>query len=176
MPPSPPSAYHARAGEQARMNQEETEILEALGVGDWLLADTNITKMGCGGEPSTIMHPAITFSLGAFFVANVGLLLSLPPVIMSRGAPYLPTFSKQSSIMFDRIRQNHNVAKRLREGAPLTFVDLGSGDGRLVFNAARQNMFSRCIGYEINPGERLLNLLHLDYRLFAYLLLARTKP
>ena len=158
------------------MNQEETEILEALGVGDWLLADTNITKMGCGGEPSTIMHPALAFSLGAFFVANVGLLLSLPPVIMSRGAPYLPTFSKQSSIMFDRIRQNHNVAKRLREGAPLTFVDLGSGDGRLVFNAARQNMFSRCIGYEINPGERLLNLLHLDYRLFAYLLLARTKP
>ena len=34
----------------------------------------------------------------------------------------------------------------------LVFVDLGSGDGRMVFHAAyREQLFTRCIGYEINP-------------------------
>lgn len=31
------------------------------------------------------------------------------------------------------------------------FVDLGSGDGRVVFRAAREQLFTLCIGYEINP-------------------------
>lgn len=32
------------------------------------------------------------------------------------------------------------------------FVDLGSGDGRVVFRAAREyNMFATSVGYEINP-------------------------
>lgn len=39
----------------------------------------------------------------------------------------------------------HNQQRRL------TFVDLGSGDGRFVFGAARLGLFRRCIGYEINP-------------------------
>lgn len=34
----------------------------------------------------------------------------------------------------------------------LVFVDLGSGDGRMVFHAAyREQLFTHCIGYEINP-------------------------
>ena len=32
-----------------------------------------------------------------------------------------------------------------------TFVDLGSGDGRLVIEAAKQNNVKRAIGYELNP-------------------------
>ena len=34
----------------------------------------------------------------------------------------------------------------------IVFVDLGSGDGRIVFHAAyREQLFTNCIGYEINP-------------------------
>jgi tRNA G46 methylase TrmB len=33
----------------------------------------------------------------------------------------------------------------------IIFVDLGSGDGRVVFRAAREQLFTVCIGYEINP-------------------------
>ena len=33
----------------------------------------------------------------------------------------------------------------------LTFVDLGSGDGRLVIHAARSGLFDRSVGLEINP-------------------------
>jgi hypothetical protein len=31
------------------------------------------------------------------------------------------------------------------------FVDLGSGDGRLVLRAAQEGIFTACIGYELNP-------------------------
>ena len=33
----------------------------------------------------------------------------------------------------------------------MTFYDLGSGDGRVVFRAAREGIFHKCVGYEINP-------------------------
>ena len=46
----------------------------------------------------------------------------------------------------------------------LVFVDLGSGDGRLVFRAARENIFDECIGYEINP---ILHSIALIQRLFG---------
>merc|ERR1712218_640020 len=37
-------------------------------------------------------------------------------------------------------------------GVGMKFVDLGSGDGRMVFRAAREtNLFRYSIGYEINP-------------------------
>ena len=65
------------------------------------------------------------------------------------GAPYLPTFSKSMNAMFAQLRREPIRQKKL------TFVDLGSGDGRVVFRAAREKMFDKCIGYEINP------LLHL---------------
>jgi Histone methylation protein DOT1 len=47
-------------------------------------------------------------------------------------------------------QQKEGGAKKL-----LNFVDLGSGDGRIVFRAAQENLFTLSIGYEINP------LLHL---------------
>ena len=47
----------------------------------------------------------------------------------------------QSSYMKEKIAQNS-----------LRFVDLGSGDGRVVFKAARENLFAKSIGYEINPA------------------------
>ena len=143
---------------------EEEELLKSLGV-DNLLRTSTTTRSSTADEAdgtcaadATGMHPALKAGLGIGLVANLALLLSLPPVIMSKGAPYLPTFSRQSSIMFERIRQSRSIASRMRKGVPLTFVDLGSGDGRLVFQAARQSMFVRSIGYEINPGTLYLYL------------------
>jgi len=41
--------------------------------------------------------------------------------------------------------------QRQKQGHDLRFVDLGSGDGRVVFRAARENLFKASIGYELNP-------------------------
>lgn len=97
------------------------------------------------------LHPAFAFGLGGFFLLNVGALLSLPPVLRGKGAPYLPTFSGKLNIMFTQLRQDSHIAKKLANKRPIRFVDLGSGDGRVVFRAAREGMFDKSIGYEINP-------------------------
>eukprot|EP00562_Extubocellulus_spinifer_P003867 CAMPEP_0178536770 /NCGR_PEP_ID=MMETSP0696-20121128/36256_1 /TAXON_ID=265572 /ORGANISM="Extubocellulus spinifer, Strain CCMP396" /LENGTH=268 /DNA_ID=CAMNT_0020168999 /DNA_START=139 /DNA_END=945 /DNA_ORIENTATION=+ len=140
------------------ISREEEELLKSLGVDSSFLRSSTATSSSTSDDAdgtcetgATGMHPALKAGLGIGLVANLALLLSLPPVIMSKGAPYLPTFSRQSSVMFERIRQSRSIASRIRKGVPLTFVDLGSGDGRLVFQAARQSMFVRSIGYEINP-------------------------
>jgi hypothetical protein len=75
------------------------------------------------------------------------------------GAPYLPTYDKRMSAMFNQLRQEPSFRKQLQhfkneEGKSantLRFVDLGSGDGRFVFRAAEEGLFGHCVGYEINP-------------------------
>lgn len=104
------------------------------------------------------LHPAFAVGLGAFFLLNVGALLSLPPVLRGKGAPYLPTFSGKLNVMFTQLRQDTNIAKKLADQQPLRFVDLGSGDGRVVFRAAREKIFNKSIGYEINPCTLLMTL------------------
>ena len=103
-------------------------------------------------EKQTKLHPMIALGLGSAFVLNLGMILSLPPVLRGKGAPYLPTFSKKLQQMFEPLSSSK---KRYQ-----TFVDLGSGDGRVVFAAARQkHLFqNKCIGYEINPGTWILYL------------------
>ena len=55
------------------------------------------------------------------------------------GAPYLPILRRDSQRLL-----------KLAELKPgQTLIDLGSGDGRLLREAAAQGI--RCIGYEINP-------------------------
>ena len=97
------------------------------------------------------LHPALAIGLGGAFLLNVGVLLSLPPVLRGKGAPYLPSFQKKLNVMFTQLRKDTNIAQRLGEKTPLRFVDLGSGDGRVVFRAAREGIFVKSIGYEINP-------------------------
>lgn len=99
--------------------------------------------------PTTVssLHPAVAVGLGGFVLLNVGLLLSIPPVLMGRGAPYLPTFRNKLNQMFAPLPK-HFASKAKKQ---LTFVDLGSGDGRVVFRAAREGLFHKSIGYEINP-------------------------
>jgi hypothetical protein len=137
------------------------------------------------------LHPAIAVGIGGFVIVNVGLLLSLPPVLMGRGAPFLPTYKSKMDQMFaplkahyhqrhaaaaNAVAANSTVAATVTVTANddgtrnrnnnLTFVDLGSGDGRVVFRAAREGLFHKSIGYEINPCELLTlgNTWHLDYR------------
>ena len=105
------------------------------------------------------------WTLGAtiFFGLHGAMLFSLPPVLKSRGAPYLPTFQREVNSIFQILQSYCTKTYRAThlslpgddftpKPAPFTFVDLGSGDGRLVFRAAREHLFRTCIGYEINPG------------------------
>jgi SAM-dependent methyltransferase len=55
------------------------------------------------------------------------------------GAPYLPILKRDSVALL----------KLAKLGAGDTIIDLGSGDGRLLRDAAKQGV--RGIGYEINP-------------------------
>jgi hypothetical protein len=102
---------------------------------------------------SSTLHPALAVGLGGIFLLHVTALMSLPPVLRGKGAPYLPSFSKKLDIMFHQLKKDSHVMRKLKEGKPLTFVDLGSGDGRVVFRAAREGVFTKSIGYEINPSK-----------------------
>jgi hypothetical protein len=53
--------------------------------------------------------------------------------------------------MFSQLRKDPILQQQVKSGKKLSFVDLGSGDGRVVFRAAKEGIFHKCIGYEINP-------------------------
>ena len=132
-------------------------------------------------------HPFVAVGAGVALIVHLASLLSLPPALRGKGAPFLPTSKSHGNAMFEQLHQqlrqqgaattttttakrtlsSSNVATRTATIAPTTtalqmklqqekrllrFVDLGSGDGRLVFRAARTGMFEKSIGYEINPG------------------------
>lgn len=73
------------------------------------------------------------------------LLLAISVILLSfgfvvlRGAPYVPTLSKDARAAIDMVD--------LQRGT--TIVDLGSGDGRILLIAAQRGY--RAIGYELNP-------------------------
>lgn len=60
-------------------------------------------------------------------------------VVLLAGAPYLPTLAPQVEIALK--------LSGLQQGQ--TLLELGSGDGRVLFAAAEQGMHA--IGYELNP-------------------------
>lgn len=96
---------------------------------------------------------------GAFFVANITMLASTVPAIFGRGAPYLPSFSKSISFIFDEalpaVMPNITTDNLINN---IVVVDLGSGDGRVVIEAARRGY--RAIGYEINPFLVLFSIVN----------------
>jgi 16S rRNA A1518/A1519 N6-dimethyltransferase RsmA/KsgA/DIM1 with predicted DNA glycosylase/AP lyase activity len=67
------------------------------------------------------------------------ILVSLFGFVLLFGAPYLPTTKRQVRASFELLE--------LKEGQ--TFLELGSGDGRLLLAGAKQGL--RCVGYELNP-------------------------
>jgi hypothetical protein len=76
----------------------------------------------------------------------------------------LPTFQKNLDAMFSQLRKDPTLQQQVKSGKKLHFVDLGSGDGRVVFRAAKEGIFHKSIGYEINP------MLHLFAQLQRLLL------
>jgi hypothetical protein len=102
-----------------------------------------------------------------FFVANIAFLTSAIPAIFSRGAPYLPTNSKSLSFLLDEVlpsvlsKPNATSAETCIRGpnaaTPTTIFDLGSGDGRVVIEAAERGY--KAVGYEINPFLVLLSYI-----------------
>lgn len=76
--------------------------------------------------------------LGTVWVVGVLLVLAYA-FVLPFGAPYLPTFKKQSNDALDLLN--------LKPGQ--VFVDLGCGDGRLLAAAASRGL--QAVGYELNP-------------------------
>lgn len=83
----------------------------------------------------------IAFALFVFFA-----------LIVLVGAPYVPTKQKEIERVFDAIK--------LRRGTRI--IDLGSGDGRVVLEAAKRGY--KAEGYELNPVLALIA----KYRLKRY--------
>lgn len=82
-------------------------------------------------------------------------------VAVFRGAPYLPTFS----------RDIEEIIAKCGLKAGDTLIDLGCGDGRVLVIAAKQGI--KAIGYEINPIMWLISLIRIwPYRKMAKVRLA----
>jgi SAM-dependent methyltransferase len=143
------------------MKDDDTEKI-------WKQVQGEIRDEVSATAPSTL-HPALAVGLGGVFLLNVMALLSLPPVLRGKGAPYLPSFSNKLDIMFTQLKKDSHVIQKLKEGKPLTFVDLGSGDGRVVFRAAREGVFTKSIGYEINPSKFCFCLLQSIFFIGMYM-------
>lgn len=73
-----------------------------------------------------------------FWVVGAALFVSFLLIVL-RGAPFVPTRQRDIDDLFDLYR--------FRPGDG--FVDLGSGDGRMLAAAARRGIQS--VGYELNP-------------------------
>ncbi|KAI2497879.1 hypothetical protein MHU86_16617 [Fragilaria crotonensis] len=152
-------------------NRNDDELLQLQ---EQLMKELQSTPATAGttdaSQQQRPLHPAIALGIGGFVIVNVGLLLSLPPVLIGRGAPFLPTYKSKMDQMFAPLKayyhQRHAAASTAAVNSTtinsnndgnksinnnLTFVDLGSGDGRVVFRAAREGLFHKSIGYEINP-------------------------
>ena len=146
--------------------EEEAKLLDSLGLLHLIqesqnndvsdVDKTNATSWKDKLSPSSSASNKILLGIGGtlFLLPHLAIILSLPPVLQRRGAPYLPTFANKLNVMFDLIKQhvNQNNKSFLKQSPSLKFVDLGSGDGRVVFRAAREGIFQKSVGYEINPA------------------------
>ena len=74
-----------------------------------------------------------------WLIVIIGLLLLTFAGVLLFGAPYLPTLRKQQKEALDLLS--------LKPGQLL--IELGSGDGRILKEAAKRGV--RSIGYELNP-------------------------
>ncbi len=130
---------------------EEQKLLESLG--ETSLTWNKLRNVLSPSPSSSSSGNKILLGIGGtlFLLPHLAIILSLPPVLQRRGAPYLPTFGNKMDIMFDLIRR-HVSSSSMSTPSLLKFVDLGSGDGRVVFRAAREGIFHKSVGYEINPA------------------------
>lgn len=131
---------------EANLKQEELEVWKLFENENEIDSSDNSDTI-----PKNVMHPAMKLGLGVALLGHAAIILSLPPVIRGKGAPFLPTSSKNIDSMFQILRKQSSIRQRLEMKQNIQFLDLGSGDGRVVFRAARESLFHRSIGVEINP-------------------------
>lgn len=81
-----------------------------------------------------------------FLLWSLGIILAVFLLTVFRGAPYVPSRSRDIERAFDELYPLKNTD---------TLVDIGSGDGRVCLDAAKRG--ARAIGYEINPFLVLLS-------------------
>lgn len=101
--------------------------------------------------PRSSVENALYSAIGFFVVFNtLAVPFALPKLRRFVGAPYLPSSRSAFQAVLDNLP---GVADK----SALRFVDVGSGDGRLVEEAARLGM--KAVGIELNPwlvlGSRL---------------------
>jgi hypothetical protein len=177
--PRPPTSLHCHCIDIMQDNIQANDTTSTTTTTNPI----NITEqdtVSCGGNHhdddndlpyNTNKYKSLLYGFGGalFLFPHMAMLLSLPPVLRRRGAPYLPTFHNKQNVMFDRIRkhilsssQSSSSSQKQKQSSPpqppppLQFVDLGSGDGRIVFRASRENLFAKCVGYEINPALHIV--------------------
>ncbi|GBG32671.1 Protein FAM173B [Hondaea fermentalgiana] len=86
-------------------------------------------------------------ALGAALTVNLTLFVSALPAVTGKGAPYMPTLRKSLDVVFHRVLPKVKPVVKGKEAPQM--VDLGSGDGRVVIEAARNGY--EAVGYELNP-------------------------
>ena len=76
-------------------------------------------------------------------------------VVTARNSTNQPSSSMTATVaeQVTTIKNNRDIDNdESADKEKIVFVDLGSGDGRIVFHAAhKEQLFTNCIGYEINP-------------------------
>ncbi len=75
----------------------------------------------------------------SLLILAISLVVLLFGFVVFFGAPYLPTLSKQAKTALELLD--------LKPGQ--TLLELGSGDGRMLKAAAKQELYA--VGYELNP-------------------------
>ena len=136
------------------LSREEIDIWNTLSKRIYAPTPTSLSNINATILPSKSdgIHPLVAIDLTGALIAHGAIMFSLPPVIRGKGAPFLPTASKGLNVMFQELKRQPTVSASLKKNTKLNFVDLGSGDGRVVFRAAREGLFHKSVGYEINPG------------------------
>jgi hypothetical protein len=144
------------------LTREDKEALKELSISPetwegWTVGPVTLDHPSCGpvqqaDNTRSKRDRSISLIAGGFAAVNLVALISLYPVLRGRGAPYLPTKRRNLDQMFQELKDNQDFRRLARDSNhKLKFVDLGSGDGRVVFRAARENIFAVATGFEINP-------------------------
>lgn len=140
-----------RRTEEASPLHDDQKALNELGISSSTWQQWEKSFQEESDPPCSTSRSISYVIIGGLVSFNLVAFISLYPVLRGRGAPYLPSKRSQLDNMFQQLKQDSDFRKLIDNRQKLSFVDLGSGDGRVVFRAAREDIFHTATGYEINP-------------------------